>query len=85
MEPLTAQQIDDNRDAIADAAAATRKIGLHATFSDKLAFKIDITPLPLLETSPVVPKVDALLETEASADQHHTTCPSGPPGVAFPH
>ncbi|CAK0902222.1 unnamed protein product, partial [Prorocentrum cordatum] len=50
MEPLTEQQIADSHDAIATTTAANKKCGRQATFSEIPAYKIDIMPLPLIET-----------------------------------
>ncbi|CAK0907931.1 unnamed protein product [Prorocentrum cordatum] len=62
MEPLTEQQIADNVDAIATTTAANKKNGRQATFSEVPAYRIDITPLPLIETSPFFPKVYAAIQ-----------------------
>ncbi|CAK0907823.1 unnamed protein product, partial [Prorocentrum cordatum] len=66
MEPLTEQQIADTLAAIAEATNANKKQGRHPTFSDKPAYPCDVTPLPLLETSPVLPKAFARLEPSPS-------------------
>ncbi|CAK0796579.1 unnamed protein product, partial [Prorocentrum cordatum] len=76
MEPLTEQQIAKNFTAIAEATNANKKQGRHPTFSDKPAHPCDVTPLPLLETSPVVPKVFARLESSPSSPP--ASSPAGP-------
>ncbi|CAK0894071.1 unnamed protein product, partial [Prorocentrum cordatum] len=76
LEPLTEQQIAANFNAIAEATNTNKKQGRHPTFSDKPAHPCDVTPLPLLETSPVAPKVFARLESSSSRPP--VSSPAGP-------
>ncbi|CAK0895001.1 unnamed protein product, partial [Prorocentrum cordatum] len=76
MEHLTEQQIAENLTAIAEATNANKKQGRRPTFSDKPAHPCDVAPLPLLETSPVVPKVFVRLESSPSSPP--ASSPAGP-------
>ncbi|CAK0832991.1 unnamed protein product, partial [Prorocentrum cordatum] len=76
MGPLTEQQLAANFNAIAEATTANRKQGRRSTFSDKPAYQCDVTPLPLLETSPVAPRIFARLESSPSRPPVST--PAGP-------
>ncbi|CAK0886708.1 unnamed protein product [Prorocentrum cordatum] len=84
LEPLTEQQIAENFNAIAEITDTSKKQGRHPTFSDKPVLPCDVTPLPLLETSPVVPKVLARLESWPGSPP--ASSPAGPAerqGVVF--
>ncbi|CAK0840247.1 unnamed protein product [Prorocentrum cordatum] len=84
LEPLTEQQIAANFNAIAEATNTNKKQGRHPTFSYKPARPCDVTPLPLLETSPAAPKVFASLESSPRGPP--VSSPAGPAerqGVVF--
>ncbi|CAK0886101.1 unnamed protein product, partial [Prorocentrum cordatum] len=64
-QPLTEQQIIDNNEAITATTEHNGKQGRPVTLCEVPAYKTDSAPLPLLEASPVEPKVYATIQANA--------------------